>query len=185
MVIQGYGVDANEVAAREESDFRDRWQAEKARVARTVPINLREELIGLYLTTEHERTNQTPDIFVNTIAWRVYTEVCMNPEGNFNPDVYNGEALLKFIDDETLYAADRGRTKGLLHDPTSSDTLRRVKHHVLDGLVKRAAELFARWQIYAEPLPPCKEERTPGGALKRTYDDKDNLRCSLEQYIGF
>jgi hypothetical protein len=180
--MYGYGTDQDEVAEMEAREFHERWQAEKSRVIRTVPNGLGLELRTIFKRTPHNNPIQHEFVFVNAIAWRVYTEACMNPEerrNGFNPDTYKGEALLKFIDDETLFASRRAHEKGL--ELTSGQ----IRTKVLEGLVKRAAELFGEWSSYDEPQPPSRKEEDEHGVPKYIYEDKRNLRDSLEPYIRF
>ena len=106
----------------------------------------------------------------------------MNPEeraNGFNPDTYKGEALLKFIDDETLFASRRAHEKGL--ELTSGQ----IRTRVLESLVKRAIELFSGWRGYDEPQPFPIREGDEHGVIRFLYEDKRNLRDNLKPYVGF
>lgn len=101
-----------------------------------------------------------PHNFANEIAWRIYTEACMNQEEKFDPNKYNGEAFRKFVDDETHYAIERARKNGLIICLETKETFLDIRHRVLNGLVKKAVEFFSKDKI------------------------EGNLRCDLS-YIGF
>lgn len=179
--MYGYGIDQDEVAAAEARDFKWTWEREKERVAGTVPRELRSGLQTLFKKIPHKGLFENEYVFVNAIAWRVYTEECLDQrqrKSDFNPDAYRGEPLLKFIDDEIVFAARRADEKKL------GLTGSQVRTKVLEGLVKRAVELFGRWRSYDEPQPPCREVKEDG-VINYIYEDRDNLRCDLREYIGF
>ena len=182
MVVQDYEIYPFEQDEIETISFRKRWQAEKARVVKTIPDTLKLELRIIFKRTPHDSLVQNEHVFVNAIAWRIYTEACMNSEertNGFDPDTYKGEALLKFIDDETLFASKRAYEKGL--ELTSGQ----IRTKVLQGLVKRAIELFGSWNGYDEMSPPSRKEEDEHEVPKFIYEDKRNLRSNLEPYIGF
>lgn len=182
MVIQGYSIDPFEQDEMEARDFHERWQREKARVVRTVPDSLNLELRTIFKRTPHDNVIQNEYVFVNAIAWRVYTEECMNPEkraNGFNPNTYKGETLLKFINDETIFASKRAHEKSL------TLTGDEIRTKVLEGLVKRAVELFGAWRGYDEISPPSRKEEDEQGVPKYIYEDRRNLRDNLEPYVGF
>jgi hypothetical protein len=160
MVIPSYGNDLNS------------WQREKERVAKTTPKCWRNILLGIYDNTPHERLFTTPSQFVDDIAWRVYIEACLNPEEKFDPDNYRGEALMGFVGREIYFASERASRKGLLEQPPlNKNSDEKIFSKVLEGVVKRAIELYSDWNGITQP---------PKGS-----DDKRNLRDNLEPYVGF
>jgi hypothetical protein len=183
MVIQDYGNDPNEQDAKEEKESQLAWQREKERVAKTTPQKYKTLLNEIYLTTPHEKLSSTPTCFVDDIAWRVYTEACMNPEEKFDHDKYNGEALAKFIEDEVYFASARAIKKGLINLPVSSRTGDEIRGKVLEGVVKRAIELFSDWNGITQP--PSRREEDAHGVSHNIYEDKRNLRDNLEAYVSF
>ncbi len=89
--------------------------------------------------------------------------------GNY-PDhySYSGQGFIDFMNNETHYALERtGKTK--------SEEIE-VRERVLEGLVKRAIELFSDWNGKDYP-PDCLNKEIP--------KDKRNIRCDLREYIGF
>lgn len=156
MVLYGYGVDINEVDRLEEESFRRAWQSEEKRVYKTLNGEDRKILISMYENKNGKRgiCGYSSEMFVDKIAWRIYTEWCMNSDERGNPDTYNGEAFKKFIDDETYYAIKR------LNRHVSDSESENIRNKVFEGLVERAVEFFY------------------------SNDTEENLRCSLEKYIN-
>lgn len=171
MVVYGFGLDINEQIEEEKRCSQSVWQGEKERVAKTTPESWRTVFYEIYSSTPHERLTMTPSKFVDEIAWRFYTEGCLNKDG-FNPDKYNGEALKEFVARESYFALERATKKGLLEQPPlNENSVEKISTKVLESIVKRAIELFSDWKGDMEP---------PKGS-----DDKRNLRDNLEAYIGF
>ena len=124
MVLYGYGLDMNEQDEMEEKSFLSAWQGEKGRIARTVKTNDREKMIQYFEKAQDRlKVFYNPHNFIDEIAWRIYTEACMNPEEKFNPDTYNGEAFEKYVQDE-MYYNGRGRDE------------------ILEAIVKRTFDFF-------------------------------------------
>jgi hypothetical protein len=183
MVIQGYGIDPFEQDDMEARDFHERWQREKERIAQSTPIHIRRRLEDIYASIPHEKLFTTPSQFADDISWRVYTEACMNSEEKFNPDNYHGEALTQFIGKEIYFASERASKKGLLEQPPLNENPgEKISTKVLEGVVKRAIELFSDWNGITEPPSKRAEEH---GVYNYIYEDKRNLRDSLESYVGF
>lgn len=162
MVIYGYGLDPNEQDRLEEESFRRQWQGEKRRIALTTSVQLQETLREMYATLARDSSSYSTYDFVDAIAWRIYTEWCMDEEEKGNPDTYQGEGLMQFIERETYFAAERASKNGINvgHEE--------ITRKVLGGLVARAHELFSDWHCNQ----PC------------LTTDKRNLRTSLGAYIG-
>lgn len=184
MVIQGYGNDPQEQDAREAQEFHETWQREKEKVAQSTPIQFRRRLEDIYASIPHERLFTTPSQFADEIAWRVYTEACMNPEEKFDPDTYHGQALTQFIGREIYFASERASKKGLLEQPPLNENPgEKIATKVLEGVVKRAIELFSDWNGITEPS--SRREEDGHGVPHYIFEDKRNLRDNLEPYIGF
>lgn len=154
MVLYGYGLDPNEQDRLEEESFRRAWSLEEERIYRTLNGEDRKNLINIHENMKDKLWGLSSQSLVNNIAWRIYTEWCMNPEERGNPDLYNGEAFKKFIDDESYYAIKR------LNKYVSDSESENIRNKVFEGLVKRADEFFY------------------------TNNKKENLRGSLEKYIS-
>ena len=154
MVIYGYEQDELESIR-----FRDAWSDEQNRIYATLNGKDRSDLIKIYsqITDRLYSSNN----FVNKIAWRIYTEACMNQTERFEPNKYNGEAFKKFINDETHYAIERTQKVGLAKVFLDESAFEDIRYKVLTGLVKKAIEFFS-------------------GSI-----DKGNLRCDLKTYIEF
>lgn len=153
MVLYGYGIDPNEQDRLEEESFREAWLMEEERIHKTLDGKDREILINIYKNMNTSLCKHFSEVFVDRIAWRIYTEWCMNPNERGNPDTYNGEAFRKFINDETYYAIKRSNRH------VSDEESENIRRKVFEGLVKRADEFFYM------------------------NNNEDNLRCSLERYI--
>ena len=100
-----------------------------------------------------------PKDFVRNIAWRIYTEWCLDKEESKNMNLcfgYNGRSYLKWVADERLYASQRKQ------DHMSREA-------ILSGVVNRAVELFGDWK---------------GKTHSGENQDRRNLRGSLEQYLS-
>jgi len=178
MVLYGYGNNPNEQDRLEAESFIKAWANEQKRVAKTISGFMRAKLKQIYANTPHERLSTPPSQFVDNIAWRVYTEACMNGEVPESAD-YNGEALIKFVEIENMLASQR-TSKGLFHQPSLSPD--ELLTRTLEGVTRRAVELFSDWNGHTEP--PYREEKKDG-CIIRIYDNKRNLRADLRSYIGF
>ncbi|MDO8460645.1 MAG: hypothetical protein Q7S74_06035 [Nanoarchaeota archaeon] len=159
MVLQGYGSSLSEQDAREEED----WKLNQSRTLLAVPDEDVEVLMKKYQEVTHNKLRNTPKIFIKNLGWRAYTEWCTSGESSWSEHTnYCGQALIKFIDDETIYAAKRVNEKGL--------SVNDIRNKVLEAIVKRGVELFSDWD---------------GESYPKSDKDKRNLRTSLEPYIGF
>ena len=153
MVIYGYDLGPNEHDQLEYESFRRNWELGRERIYKTLNGEDREILINIYEDMNTKLFNWPSEYFVDKIAWRSYTEWCMNPHERGNPDNYNGEAFKKFINDETSYAIKR------LNRHVSDEESKNIRYKVLKGLVRRADEFFFM------------------------NNKEENLGCSLERYI--
>lgn len=152
-MIYGFGIDVNEADRLEEESFRRAWELENVRIYKTLNGEDRKILINIYEDMNDKLCGLSSQSFVNNIAWRIYTEWCMDPDESGNSDTYDGEAFRKFIDDETYWAIKR------LNRHVPDEESKNIRRKVFEGLVNRADEFF------------------------RTDSGKENLRCSLEKYI--
>jgi len=155
MVLYGYGCDLEEQDANEHRSHLDDWNRERNRIYGTLLKEDRQILESGYDTFPDRCIFYNCGDFADAIAWRIYTEACMNPNEKFNAGEYQGEAFLKFVGDETNYAIERIAKGGLDINPNE------VRIVVLEGLIKRGIEFFDQ------------------------SDKTKNLRCDLRNYIGF
>lgn len=141
------------------------------------------KLLDIYKRTPHEEKIVYPVHFVLKIDSRIYAEWCMSPtEGGRNWNLhrnYKGEGFKTFVDDETHHAIKRLQELDILGPDYSNAAYLGVRGKVLEGLVKRAVELFSEWDNNTHPLDAFDDN------IPIDKKDKRNLRASLEKYIGF
>lgn len=116
----------NEQDRRKAEEFARKWKCEHEKIAGTIKPEDREKMLQ-YFERASDRLSvlHTSDHFVNGIAWRIYTEACMNPEEKFNLNTYQGEAFEKYVQDEMHYT---GRGRDI----------------ILEALVRRAIDFVIR-----------------------------------------
>ncbi|HLC58697.1 MAG TPA: hypothetical protein VJI68_02455 [Candidatus Nanoarchaeia archaeon] len=118
----------------------------------------------------------TPNDFLSTISWRIYTEHFSQPGSCYwaNPRLYDGKPFREWVNDETHYELVR---KQFSWDKTRNQfegngdvtkAYQEIRPRILQAVVKRAIELFREW----------------GGPQPIDKEDKRNLRTSLEKYIN-
>lgn len=128
-------------------------KSELERISQTLNEGTRQDLERIYVFTPHPKLQLTPKEFADNVAWAIYTEWCLNTPEKEKHKSYTGDALEKFIEEETHYALERAKTSNY-----SS-----IRENVLKGLVKRAIEIFSDFR------PEKRED--------------NNIRCDLNAYI--
>ena len=115
------------------------------------------------------------------IAWRLYTEFCLNNDWKKHGD-YNGETWKEWIADEVHYAWERRQASGEnTSGEISTKIYREMRQKVIEAAAKRGIELFGTW---GSTMPPYQYEDDPGTGKRTTkHLDSRNLRASLEPYL--
>ena len=93
---------------------------------------------------------------------------------------YQGEGFISFVNNEVYYAIERAQKKGLVRE-MNQRTYEEIKERVLEGVVKKAVELFTEW---GGTCPPDTFKTDESGKQIPPTDQR-NLRVGLEQYVGF
>jgi len=129
----------------------------------------------IYRCSSREKLNLNEEEFLLNLHKRAYTEWCEG-EGAKSNQEYFGQGFTTFVDNETLYAVQRGYKNKVLNSASDARTFNEVRHAVLEAVVKRGIHLFGDWQgSWAPPIQKDNKENR----------DPRNLRIDLRDYLGF
>lgn len=127
-----------------------------------------ERIKKAYESNPHPSLEKTADYFLFNMAFRVYTEYCLrNFSSPFNRhDLYHGEALINFLDQETHYTLERAGFKWLpsegfnletgspvvpeRFEGLTSEQYQGVREQVIDAWVRYSIDYFTEFK---EGLP--------------------------------
>ncbi len=140
-------------------------------------------LMDFYDSLSHPKLKNPNWYFVLDIDSRIYAEWCMGNR-NISPYNYQGEGFFDFFRDETHFELIRKgyqwNEKYKSFESLDEKRYNEVRKRILGGLTLRAIELFSDWDGNISPQSRMGEVE---GIKNWVYDDKRNIRTSLNNYI--